>query len=325
MRADQLAGWAPIRLYWQQSSAFMDWCHLGERRFTDPFFDQTVERCLSHPFNLLFRHQTPIDVVGWWHEESPGLRPTGFIFHLSRCGSTLISQMLAALPQNVVISEASPIDSVLRARFHNPGVTDEMRAAWLQWVISALGQRWSGDEKYLFIKFDSWSAIDLRIIKRAFPGVPWIFVYRDPVEVLVSQLKRRGAHMVPGMMEPEFLGVDRLSILHMQPEEFCARVLAGVCDAALRHQERGEAMLVNYRQLPDAVWSSLLDFFRVEYTAADVEIMRRTSQFNAKNPSLRFENDTASKNREASDELRAVVNKWVMPLYERLEATRLAL
>jgi hypothetical protein len=40
---------------------------------------------------------------------------------------------------------------------------------------------------------------------------------------------------------------------------------------------------------------------------------------------LRFENDTETKNREASDELRAVVNKWVMPLYERLEATRLAL
>src|SRR5215208_1425097 len=116
-QADRLAGWVPIRLYREQSSAFVDWCYPGERRFTDPFFDQTVEQCLRHPFNLLFRHQTPIETLGQRHESHPGLPPAGFIFHLSRCGSTLITQMLAALAKNVVISEAAPIDSVLRARF----------------------------------------------------------------------------------------------------------------------------------------------------------------------------------------------------------------
>ena len=36
----------------------------------------------------------------------PGIDPTGFIFHLARCGSTLVSQMLAALPEHIVLSEA---------------------------------------------------------------------------------------------------------------------------------------------------------------------------------------------------------------------------
>lgn len=144
MQVDQLAGWTPIRVYWEQSSAMVDWCYSGERRFTDPFFDQTIERCLKHPSNLIFRHQTPIETLGEYHEARPGLPPTGFIFHLSRCGSTLVSQMLAALPQNVVISEAAPIDALLRSRLRDHDVTDATRVAWLRWMMSALGQRRSG-------------------------------------------------------------------------------------------------------------------------------------------------------------------------------------
>jgi hypothetical protein len=324
-QVDRLAGWTPIRLYREQSSAFVDWCYLGERRFTDPFFDQTVEQCLRHPFNLLFRHQTPIEALGQRHESHPGLPPAGFIFHLSRCGSTLVTQMLAALAKNVVISEAAPIDSVLRARFKYSGVTEETTALWLRWVISALGQQRSSEEKYLFIKFDSWSALDLKIVKQAFPGVPWIFLYRDPVEIMVSQLGKRGAHMLPGMIEAELLGMEYSYVTQIETEEFCARVLASVCDAALKHHKQGEAMFVNYRQLPDVVWSTLLDFFHVEYTAAEIDRMRHASRFDAKNPLLHFEVDTASKNRQATREVRDAANTWVMPLYERLEAIRLSL
>ncbi|HEX8088949.1 MAG TPA: sulfotransferase family protein, partial [Blastocatellia bacterium] len=313
MRADRLDGWIPVRLYWEQSSPIVDWCYVGERRFTDPFFDQTIERCMRHPFNVLFRHQTPIDALCQYHEERPGLPPTGFIFHLSRCGSTLISQMLAALPRNVVISEAPPVDAVLRAHCRARDVTDAKRANWLRWMISAIGQRRSSEQKYLFIKFDSWSLLSMRNIRQAFPDVPWVFAYRDPVEVLVSQITRRGGHMVPGVLEPELLGMDYQSILQMQPTEYCARVLAQVCAAALGHRDSGEAMFINYRQLPDVVWSLLLDFFHLDYTTADIDRMRHASQFDAKNPSLEFIDDAASKNRAASPEVRQMASKWVMP------------
>lgn len=320
MRIEEMAGWTPIRLYWQQSSAMVDWCYRGERPYSDPFFDQTIEACLRHPFNMLFRHQTPVEALRQCYEARPGLPPSGFIFHLSRCGSTLVSQMLSSLTQNVVIAEAPPIDSVLRARSHN--VSDETRACWLRWMISALGQRQTGEERNLFIKFDSWSILDLKNIKQAFPDVRWIFLYRNPVEVMVSQFRRRGAHLVPGVLDAEILGMDYPSVLQMQPEEYCARVLAAVCDAALRHHDSSSAMLINYSQLPGVVWSSLLDFFHVEYTAADIDRMRRTSQFDAKNPSLQFVNDTEVKNREASQQVRRMADRWLMPLYERLEALR---
>src|SRR5258708_4780469 len=113
MTTPHLAGWIPIRLYRTKSGPMVDWCHLGTTLLTDPFFVETIEHSFRRPFNLVFRHQTPIEVLGEWQAVQPGLPPNGFIFHMSRCGSTLISQMLAALSQNVVISEAGPIDYVL--------------------------------------------------------------------------------------------------------------------------------------------------------------------------------------------------------------------
>jgi hypothetical protein len=178
------------------------------RRITDPFFAQTVERSLRHPAHMLFRHDTPMEALGELNEQSPGAPPKGFIFHASRCGSTLIAQMLAAQPENVVISEASPVDVVLRSHLRDPGISEEQRILWLRWLLNAFGQRRFGEEKRLFVKFDSWHALFLPLIRRAFPDVPWIFVYREPVEVLLSHGRRRGGQMIPGVLEPGLFGWD---------------------------------------------------------------------------------------------------------------------
>ena len=96
----------------------MHWCYLGEDRFVAPFFEQTISRHSRTPFNLPFPHVTPLAALAELQAADPGLPPTGFIFHMSRCGSTLVAQMLAALPQNIVISEAGPVDAVLHANWY---------------------------------------------------------------------------------------------------------------------------------------------------------------------------------------------------------------
>lgn len=321
MLVAQLRGWMPIRLYWQQSRPLLDWCYMGTRRFTEPFFEQTLDECLRHPFNLLFRHQTPIEVLAELQEVEPGLHPTGFIFHMSRCGSTLVSQMLAALPQNIVISEAGTIDSVLRASFLHPNVTDEQQIAWLRWIVSALARRHDDvGANYLFIKFDSWHTLSMPLILRAFPGVPWIFVCRDPAEVIVSHLRHPSGRMLSGMAETHLLGLDMATIAGMPLEEYCALVLARICETALRHQTKSAGTIIDYRQLPEAVCSLLPDVFRVTYSESDLELMRRTSQLNAKAPAARFADDTAAKKRETTDAVRQSVDKWVGSLYEQLNA-----
>jgi hypothetical protein len=323
VNAHQLAGWVPIRIYWNEGRPLIDWCWVGTRRFTEPFFDHTIEACLRLPFANLCRPQTGIDLLRERHAVNPGLEPRGFIFHMSRCGSTLLSQVLAALPQNVMISEAGAIDAVLRARFREPSLTDEQRANWLLWTVSALAQRRTGDEEQLFIKFDSWNVLDFPLIQRAFPGVPWIFLYRNPIEVLASQFARRGAHMVPGGIEPELFGMRLEEVFKMQHEEYCARVLARICEAALHYHQSCAGMMVNYEQLPEIVWTGVADFFGLGVTDANLETFRRVAKLDAKNPALGFENDSQSKQKKASEALRAASATWLAPIYDRLEAARL--
>jgi len=320
--ANQLDGWVPIRVYWNEKRPFVDWCWIGMCRFTEPFFDHTIDRALRLPFSTLFRPQTSIQILEERSAISPGLEPRGFIFHMSRCGSTLVSQMLAALTSTVVISEAGPVDSLLRMRFTDGSITDANRIDWLRWLVAALGQRWCGNEEHLFIKFDSWTAVELPLIHRAFPSVPWIFLFRDPIEVLVSQLAHRGAHMIPGAIEPELFEMTIDAVYQMRPEEYCARILAHICNAALEHHRACSGMFISYNQLPAIVPEVIAPFFALHLSDAEKEIILQPTLRDAKNPDLQFQHDVQSKRGKATEEIRIAAEKWLAPVYDQLDAVR---
>ena len=106
-----MTGWIPFRVR-PGPRPMVDWCYLGQERFVAPFFSDTIERCLRQPFNQLFLRQAPIETLVERYRTHPGLEPTAFIFHGSRCGSTLMAQLAAALPETIAISEAPPVDPV---------------------------------------------------------------------------------------------------------------------------------------------------------------------------------------------------------------------
>ncbi len=316
---EKFRDWIPVRAYLKEERAFIDWCFLGKERLTEPFFDDSIVKRFREPFNLLFRHQTPIELLGELNEISAGLKPTGFIFHLSRCGSTLVLQMLAALPQNIVISEASPVDFVIRAK----NISEKQKIEWLRWMVNALGQKRNPGEANFFIKFDSWNTLGIDLITRAFPDVPWIFLYRNPVEVIVSHMRQRGAQAVPGMINEILPELSFEESAQMPPEEYCARVLQKICQSALEPLKKGEGLAVNYTDLPDGVTAKILKHFKTELNKKDVEKMLEATKFNAKNPFLNFSADTERKKKEASREAVSAAESFVNPFYAELENLRI--
>ena len=315
--------WVPISVYGQSQPFGVDWCHMGKERFSDPFFVETIQRRLTVPFNQLFRPQTTLYDLVERQAVQPGLAPTGFIFHMSRCGSTLLSQQLAALPDTVVISEATPLDGLLRTRWKDPTVTEEQLVTWLRALIDALGQPRTGHETRLFIKLDTWHTLCLPVIRRAFPQTPWIFLYRDPVEVLVSQERDRGSQMMPGTLPPGLFDLTYEQVFTMSLDEYTARVLNGICEAALANRDdRGR--LMNYRDFPQAAWTSCAEHFGIAFTAQEIELMQRVGHLNAKRPKQSFVADSADKQRSASAELRQLAAQWLVPMYEQLAAARIA-
>jgi len=320
----ELAGWAPIRAYWNGLQPMLDWCYLGDVRFELPFFDQAIHEVLQRPFSLLFRHQISLDELATWAGHNPVPEPAGFIFHMSRCGSTLVSQMFAAASENIVISEAGPVDFALRAQPTGGAVTEERRLGWLRGVVAAFGRRRASRERNCFIKFDAWHILALPLIRRAFPEVPWIFLYRDPVEVLVSHRREPGGQTVPGVLDPRLFDLDPAALATMPLDEYGARVIKSILEAALAHAADQRSRLLNYTELPGAVIPGLLEFFRVDYAEDSLARMRAAAGRNAKAPAFSFEADSAQKQLDADARIRELAQQWIQPAYEKLEALRLS-
>jgi hypothetical protein len=188
-------------------------------------------------------------------------------------------------------------------------------------MVSALGQRRTGLESRFFIKFDSSTTLYLPLIRQAFPNVPWVFVYRDPVEVLASHLNDPSAAMMRGVIGRGGLDVPAAEALALTDSEYGARVLAGLCDVAVRElQESGLA--VNYTQLPDAGWGAIAAHFGLRLTDGDVDAMKAVAPFHAKHPRSRFQPDGDYKRSGIPAEARSAAERLVRPLYEDLEALR---
>ena len=294
-------GWIPVSLYFESGRPLAEWMYFGSRRFTEPFFEDSVRAASKNPFALAFRHKAPLS-------ESLGMNPSGFIFHMSRCGSTLISRTLASIPRVLVISEAAPIDSAIRTN----------NVDWLRWTVHALGQR-RANETHYFIKLDAWHIHSLPLIRKAFPETPWVFVYRDPLEVLVSQSQTPGKLALPGAMEPQRLGLSSNDIINMAREEWCARVLAGFCESALAFMDDPQALFIDYRQLPDHVWGRLSKHFDIAFSSDEVARIQSAARFDAKSPSRPFEPDSARKQSTASAALDSLAERCLNPLYAELQ------
>jgi hypothetical protein len=312
--------WLPVRSFWRDGELYLHWAHFGERRLRDPFFEGDARRCLSRPFNQFFRYVTPITALADRSRKYPGLSPSGFIFHMSRCGSTLVMQMLATLDRNIAISEAGPIDTVVRARGARPDLSTDEHVRLLNSLVGALAAP-RFEERDAFIKLDCWHTLALPLFRRAFPDVPWVFLYRDPVEVLVSQLAMPGTQMIPGMLGADLYG---LGSDHdpRRPEDYYARVLAKVCEPVLRHASSGEALLINYEQLPEAMWTRILPHFGIAVSDSDRAAMMAATRHDAKAPHFEFAGDSQAKQRAATAAIRSAADRWLGGIYAQLETLR---
>jgi hypothetical protein len=324
LNPEDFHNWLPVNFSWKDGRMVADWCFLYENRFVEPFHGETLEKLAEQPFNQLFRRQTSIDFLGERFEQSPGLAPKGFIFHLSRCGSTLVSQMLAAVEKNIVISEALTIDKIIRADSFFPNVTRGQKVRWLRWLISLLAQKRFPQDENFFIKFDSWNIVDFSLIAEAYPQVPWIFMYRNPVEVMVSHAREPSAQMIAGALGYNFSPESANGAAAETAEERFAQTLALFCRSALEYASGTDCLLVNYDQLPGIVTTKILEHFRLKPSAEELAIMTRQSVFDAKAPHKAFVSDSTKKRLEASESLVFYAQKHVGPLYEQLENRRLA-
>jgi hypothetical protein len=314
----------PIRFLLSPQGPLIRWCYFGDRPFSEPFWDHDVEAQMARPAHLFFQPQTTINQLARIVEQVNAPTPSGFIFHMSRCGSTLITQLLRSLPQNIALSEPSVVDSVLRVRQRYPAIPVEQQGEWLRLVVAAAGYPRRPAERSLFVKFDCWNVSQLPLLRRVFPQVPFVFVYRQPVEVMVSQTTRPGAQMMPHFVQAESYGIPLDDAIQLTRVQYCARVLASVCRSALEYHQKDPMLLINYQQFPDVIWNELARYWGLNFNASELEILRANAGTDAKHPEISFHGDSEQKRQAASPELIEETERLIRPVYDELEAERAA-
>src|SRR3954468_6438628 len=88
--------WMPVKLGDVEGEPTCHWLYVERKRFIQPFFSDTIQSCRSLPENSAF-HQpvSSLTLLPEWSKGIDSIRPDLFIFHISRCGSTLVSQLLS--------------------------------------------------------------------------------------------------------------------------------------------------------------------------------------------------------------------------------------
>ena len=308
-------GWQPIAIEFGAEGAELVWA-CGAAGEDDAFHEVTVMRLRTRPLNRLFAVRTPLSEAFAADLEAEALPLRAAIFHMSRCGSTLIAQALKAWPRVRVVSEPGVLDTAitLAASGYDPD--------WkiFRAVLAALSQPCAGDESVV-VKADAWHAIALAPLLQRLRA-PWLFVYRDPLEVLASHAREPGRHTVPGMLPEAWLDALPADAKPSLPIEHAARVIGTICAAVVPHA-RADA-LIDYSELPQALLARVAPHFGLDPARADRAYLDRTLARHAKRPLEPFVDDRAAKRAAVDDVQRAAAARWIAPHHARLEALRSA-
>src|SRR5215217_5413249 len=218
-----MQGWLPVDAVVVNGRPGLLWLEMTDVSLSEPFFQQTVERVKKE--NNRRELFTKFDALLQLEKVLDSVPPTGFIFHSSRCGSTLIANACRAITNSIVLSEANAIDKLV-ARFITDAtdkVKESLYSVFLRGVVHALAQRRTGNEQDLFIKFSCCSFAQIERIIRIWPHVPWIFLYRDPIETIVSNV----TDVPPWLMDSDcrvlasITDVSPGTVAEMSLEELC--------------------------------------------------------------------------------------------------------
>ncbi len=309
------ATWLPVHVGADAGQHVVAWADFGTAPLQEPFFTDSARRALRRPAAQIRR--TTLDCFLADSACQQSLTPDGFVFHMSRCGSTLVAQMLAAVPQHLVISEAAPLDDIVRLDGAGEALPGDRHVALLRAMVAALGRRRSGLERHYVIKLDCWHTLALPLFRRAFPSVPWLLLYRDPVDVLVSHLRQPGAQMISDIVPPDLYGLDANDA--RPGAEYYARALNRICSAAVDHQTEGRTLAIDYRDLPGAVFTTILPHFGITGSDTGCALMRLAAQRDAKSPHFAFTSDIEAKQREATQQLRDLAATHLGAVHRRLD------
>jgi hypothetical protein len=320
--------WLPINFSFGSTSVSVKWLDFGHTEISDPFFNQTVKK-LKSASPAAIERLTDLGVLLDCARALPFARPSGLIFHVSRCGSTLIGNALRTAERLVLLSEARPIGVLFRpsvfrdSPFPEEG-WDEARKMFLDAVATIYSHRASEPYSRLIIKCHAINLMSIRMIRASWPETPSLIVIRDPLEVIVSNFAKPArwlqwkddqttARRVFGW--PDDDGEE------LSAEDYSARGLGSFFDSAIRAVD-DNCKIIDYSNIDSTNLQKIAAFFNINIAESTSARFQHVLTAYSKDPDglRQFEDDQDRKQRQATEAIKESVRRWARRPYELLRA-----
>lgn len=288
MKDFSLKDWIPHHLIFGEREILCEWLYLSNKKFIEPFFKQTAFSCQNLAENKkLFRSISTFDglIEAGFNAES--IEPICFIFHISRCGSTLLTQMFSLNEKNIVVSEAEILHELAKYFF---AYSDKKFDAVFQAVIKLLGKKRFANEENFFVKLDSWHIFFYEKLRSLFPKTPFIFTFRKPSEVIRSQINSFNVMVPFELFQFQTFGFEFPEFLALQQETYVAKVLERYFEEYLRISEIDEnSLFLNYADGISSNLEKIESFLKISFENDIKEKMFERTKFHSKNPHAVFQ------------------------------------
>ncbi|KEH08030.1 sulfotransferase family protein [Delftia lacustris] len=285
-------GWLPHR--YEARTRSIQWC-LPDGPATEPFHDEYISRCLQRRLlNQFIRPRTPLaELCAASAPRRWGHRPAGFIFHLSRCGSTLVSGSLSELDSTLVLSEPPVFTELLL----DTSLDRAQKREGIAGLVSAITVAVPGRHD-LVVKWNAWDIFQWELLQDLYPEVPSLMLVRDPVEILASHHRQAGRHMSG---DPSLAGASPVFCCGRSSQPFVSmldhrmRVLQALMERMRGLHESQGVPVLHYSQLGAGAMEQIARRFGLHASeAARQRIAVRLSQ-HAKALDQRFSPDGQDK------------------------------
>ncbi|MCE3251962.1 MAG: sulfotransferase family protein [Cellvibrio sp.] len=300
----QLAGtWLPYR--YQPKQQLVNWL-LPVGPATEPFQDETIVRYRQLLFNQIIQPCSSLPSAQQQGEHLTPVKPAGFIFHLSRCGSTLVSGCISELETTCVFSESPLLTELLLDKNLSP---DELQSGLC--ALINLQAAVFPDRPQMIIKWNAWDIFRWELIREIYPQVPVIFLVRDPVEILASHQRLAGRHMAG---DRSLAGVNSVFISESREQTLLAwrsGVLAALLGEMNRASEQRAVLRIDYKNLDADGIREICQHFGLR---PDIGRINQRMKFHSKSGVV-FANDIPVKQAIFSTDDKTRIQQALSPLY----------
>jgi len=245
-----------------------------------------VERWLGRPASLLFRTLSSHRDLTSGLADAPPIRVAGLVMHISRCGSTLVTQAMAERPSTVALSEPSTLDVALAG--HAPGVSFEERARFVRALVLTQAAPFLPSGGDVVLKPEATHIAQLPLLQAAFPEARWVFLHRRLEDVYASNVRLPGGSILTGQLDvtPFGLPPDLMQVVPF--ERYVAQIVAATGRLALAHDARTPGLFMDHEELSRGGVARMAVFFGLALDASTTARMSERLLRDAKDPTRPF-------------------------------------